>query len=85
MTISISAANESVDPEKNRSYEVGGKWDLLDGNLSLTAALFRIEKTDARTEDPITGDVVLAGETRTDGAELGFTGRILPNWQRSRK
>jgi catecholate siderophore receptor len=80
-TISISAANESVDPEKNRSYEVGGKWDLLDGNLSLTAALFRIEKTDARTEDPITGDVVLAGETRTDGAELGFTGRILPNWQ----
>lgn len=80
-TVTLSADNEKVDPEKNRSYEVGAKWDVLNGNLSLTTALFRIEKTDARTEDPVTGDVVLTGKTRTDGAEFGFAGRILPNWQ----
>lgn len=79
--ITLSAANEDVDPEKNRSYEVGAKWDVLNGNLSLTAAVFRIEKTDARTEDPITGDIVLTGKSRTDGVEVGVAGRILPDWQ----
>lgn len=80
-TITLSAANEKVDPEKNRSYEIGAKWDLFDADLSLTAALFRIEKTNARTTDPITDDVTVTGKTRTDGFELGFAGRILPNWQ----
>ena len=85
-TVSISnntldANAEPLPPEKNKSYEVGGKWDLLNGNLSLTAALFRIEKTDARTEDPITQEVTLQGETQTDGFEVGVSGRITPAWQ----
>lgn len=80
-TISLSEANENVDPEENKSYEIGGKWDLLNGNVSLTAAIFRIEKSDARSLDPVTGEVLLSGETQTDGFELGATGRILPNWQ----
>ncbi len=85
-TVSISSSAVGADaeplpPEKNRSYEIGGKWDLLDGNFSLTAALFRIEKTDARTEDPVTGDVTLQGETQTDGFEVGASGRITPAWQ----
>ena len=79
--ISQSATTANLDPEKNRSYEAGAKWDLLGGNVLLNAALFRIEKTNARTPDPLTGAQVLAGEVRVDGAELGVVGRITPAWQ----
>src|SRR5258707_10070136 len=34
-----------LDPEKNISYEAGAKLDVLNNALSLTAAIFRIEKT----------------------------------------
>lgn len=78
--ITLTAANTGVPPEKNRSYEIGAKWDLLQGNLSLNTALFRVEKTNARTTDPITGFVSLEGDTRVDGYELTATGRITPVW-----
>ncbi|MFX5634435.1 TonB-dependent receptor, partial [Acinetobacter baumannii] len=35
-------------PEKNRAYELGTKWNVLDNKLALTAAIFRIETTNAR-------------------------------------
>ena len=31
---SLSAANANLDPEENRTYEVGTKWDFSDGRLS---------------------------------------------------
>jgi len=42
----------NLDPEKNRSLELGTKWDVFDQQLSLTAAVFRTEKTNARITDP---------------------------------
>ncbi|MDT4829805.1 putative TonB-dependent receptor BfrD [compost metagenome] len=75
------AAVNNLDPEENRSLELGTKWDLLDEQLSLTAALFRIEKTNGRSQDPVTGDVTLSGDSRVDGFELGATGRITEAWQ----
>ncbi len=41
---SCTAATCTVDPEKARNIEVGGKWDLSSG-LSLTASIFRNERT----------------------------------------
>lgn len=65
-----------LDPEKSRSLELGTKWDLLDEQLSLTAAIFRTEKTNARVTDPTTGLVVLDGDQKVTGFELGATGRL---------
>jgi catecholate siderophore receptor len=79
--ISQSATTASLDPEKNRAYEAGAKWDLLQGDLQLNAAVFRVEKTNARTPDPLTGVQVLAGKVRVNGAEIGLVGRITPLWQ----
>ena len=79
--ISQSATTANLDPEKNRSYEAGAKWDLLAGNLLLNTAVFRIEKTNAREPDPVTGAQVLAGKVHVDGAELGVVGRITHAWQ----
>lgn len=80
-TFSLSLANADLPPEENRTFEVGAKIDFLDGRLSANAALFRLEKTNARTTDPNDPTRnVLAGEQRTDGFDLEFAGEIVPNW-----
>ncbi len=78
---SISATNQSLEPEKNRSFEIGGKWDVFDRKLSLTGAIFRVEKTNARITDPLGGPQLLVGEQRVDGFELGAAGSITKAWK----
>ena len=71
----------NLDPEKNVSYEIGTKWDVLDERLSLTAALFYTEKTNQRAVDPTTGLAALIGNSRAKGLELGVAGNITDRWQ----
>lgn len=73
------ATNANLAPEKNRSYELGTKWDLVKKKLAVSAALFRTEKTNARTTDA-SGATVLAGNQKVDGLELGATGNITDVW-----
>ncbi|WP_341522591.1 TonB-dependent siderophore receptor [Pseudomonas sp. G.S.17] len=80
--LEISAANNDLEPEKNRNYELGTKWDFFGDDLSLTAALFRTEKTNARITDPDnTTFQVLDGEQRVDGFEFTYTGKITSKWK----
>jgi catecholate siderophore receptor len=82
--LSLSANNANLPPEQNQNYEIGAKWELFDSRLSATAALFRLEKTNARTTSPLDPNLqILAGEQRTDGFELGLSGEIMPNWDAS--
>jgi catecholate siderophore receptor len=76
----INAANQATPPEKNEIFEIGTKFLLMGGQLTLQGALFQIEKTNARTNDPVTGTQVLDGKQRSRGVELGAAGRILPGW-----
>lgn len=71
-----------VDPEETQTYEIGTKWDLFENRLALSAAIFRTEKTNARTEDPADSSdiIVLDGEQRVDGFEIGAAGRITKEW-----
>lgn len=79
LSLNVSTAN--LPPEDNRNFEVGAKLDLLNGRLAANAALFRLEKTNARTTDPNDPTFnVLAGEQRTEGLELELAGQILPHW-----
>ncbi|WP_137937295.1 TonB-dependent siderophore receptor [Chitinivorax sp. B] len=72
----------NTPPEKNRNIEIGSKFDLLDGDLSLRAALFRIVKTHERNTDPLKTDVyLLSGKRHTDGIELGVAGRLTEKWE----
>ena len=77
-----SLNSQNVGPEKNVSYEIGTKWNVLNEKLLLTAALFRTEKKNARTEDPVNpNDVVtLDGKARVQGVELGAAGKITREW-----
>lgn len=71
-----------ADPEESRTAEFGTKWNLFSGKLMLTSAIFRTEKTNARTTDPADPDLlaVLLGEQRVDGFEIGLAGNITDRW-----
>jgi TonB-dependent siderophore receptor len=75
-------SNCFIDPEEAINYELGTKWDLYEGKLGLTAALFRNEKKNARVSsgDPEIPQQVLEGRSRVDGLELGISGQIQENW-----
>lgn len=75
-----SASVRDMKPEKSYSWEIGTKWDVFDERLSLTGAYFETHKTDARTTDPLTGDVTLNGSNRVRGVEFGASGAITPRW-----
>jgi catecholate siderophore receptor len=80
--LSLSTANVNLDPEENRTYEVGTKWDLSGGRLAVRLAAFRTEKLNAREPDPNDPSVnVLAGKQRVDGVELEASGRIAEGWR----
>lgn len=75
-----SATVRDMKPEKSYSWEIGTKWDVFNERLSLTGAYFETHKTDARSTDPLTGDVTLNGSNRVRGIELGASGAITPRW-----
>ncbi|AMO94747.1 tonB-dependent siderophore receptor family protein [Collimonas fungivorans] len=75
-----TTGQQNLDPEKNRSYELGGKWDLLNDKLSLNAAIFQIKKENARSQIT-TGVYVLDGTVRVNGARAGAVGHITKDWQ----
>jgi catecholate siderophore receptor len=78
----LSKANDSNAPEMSTNYEVGAKWDLLDGALSAGASLFRLTRTDVKVADLArAGFSINAGEQRTDGLELSLSGTPAAGWQ----
>lgn len=78
----VAPSNAGLEPEETTNYEVGAKWDLLDSRLSLTAAVFRLERTNMKTADPANPNLtILAGEQRTDGFEATLSGQLSDKWQ----
>ncbi len=81
-SLSLSASNQALAPEKDRTFELGGKAQVLDGMLALTAAVFNTEMTNARISDPDNpGLQTLAGTEHVNGFEFDAQGRITPNWE----
>jgi catecholate siderophore receptor len=78
--LTLAANTVNTDPEKTQSFELGAKWQLLRNALSLNLALFRIEKTDARTAEPGSIEQTLDGKQRSQGLEIEAVGRLLPGW-----
>jgi catecholate siderophore receptor len=73
----------NLEPEESENFEIGTKWDLAEGRLSLNAAIFRMEKSNVRTRSGTGGNTeafVLDGEQRVDGIELSASGMITQAW-----
>ncbi|MBO9330584.1 TonB-dependent siderophore receptor [Achromobacter xylosoxidans] len=78
---SLAASNADLAPEKTTNYEVGAKYDFLDGKLSTTVSIFRLERTDIKVNDPVTNSLVPVGTQRTDGAEWTLSGDLGDGWR----
>jgi catecholate siderophore receptor len=81
--LSYGTANTVIDPEKTYTFEAGTKWDFFSGRMLLSAAGFRVDKTNARTPGILPGDPpqVLQGQQRVDGVEFSVTGNPTREWQ----
>ena len=73
--------NPALDPQEAKNTEIGTKWDLLDGRLAATAAIFKgTNKNDlARASD--NPDIVIQyGKREVKGVELAAVGQITKAW-----
>ena len=78
---SLTVITQQVKPEKFSNYELGVKWDLY-RDLSLTTAVYRLDRTNTRSTDPNDPTrVVQTGRTRSNGYEAGLNGRIMGAWR----
>lgn len=75
-----SAQNPAYDPQATRTYELGGKLDLLRQKLALSAALFRTDVKNEVEQDPVDLQWYQTGHKRVQGVELGMTGALSGNW-----
>ena len=83
-TYQYDALGTNTPPEGSVNYELGGKFDLADGNLSLRVALFHSVKTNERNRDADTVNAtnyVLSGRRHASGFELDVAGRITRQWE----
>ena len=79
-----NANNPALEPQKSTNYELGTKWDVLEGRLSTTAAVFHTVNENVVTSETIGGTVValsLDSEQQVDGIEVSVSGLITPKWQ----
>lgn len=77
----VPASDRDFEPERSDLIELGGKTDLLDGRVGLTAALFQIDKDNSYDVDPTTGEPVTGFSTngenrRIRGFEFGASGEV---------
>jgi catecholate siderophore receptor len=77
----LDITTEALKPERFDNYEVGAKWEPVEGLLA-TAAVYQLDRTNTRAPNPDgSGTVVLTGEQRSRGIELGLERSITSRWQ----
>ncbi len=79
--VTFDATFAALEPEAFNNYELGAKWDVKPG-LTLTTAIYRLDRSNTRAANPISGGPpLLTGGQRTEGFEIALSGRITPKWQ----
>ncbi len=78
---SLSPSNQALEPEEFKNYELGAKWELRP-DLALTAAVYRLERSNVIVPDPAdpTRSLLVDGQ-RTEGFELEISGAITEAWR----
>jgi catecholate siderophore receptor len=77
---SLTTITQQVKPEKFSNYEFGVKWDVR-RYLSLTSAVYRLNRTNTRATDPNDPTrIIQTGSQRTNGFEIGMNGNITRAW-----
>jgi len=78
---SLTVITQQMKPEQFTNSEVGAKWDAT-SELSLTTAVYRLDRTNTRATDPNDPTrIVQTGSQRTKGYEFGINGTITRAWK----
>ena len=76
----LTVAVQNLKPQESANWELGTKWEVLRGRLSLNAALFQSKMDNARVTAP-DGTSQNVGKKELKGVELGFSGKLSNAWQ----
>jgi catecholate siderophore receptor len=77
---SLTATTQTLEPEQFTNIEFGGKWDVRP-NLSIAAAVYRLDRENTTAPDPTDPTKVLqTGSQRTKGFEASLAGDLTPTW-----
>ncbi len=77
----LTVTTQALQPERFTNREVGLKWEVRPV-LSLTAAVYQLDRTNTTSPDPLdVTRVVQTGSQRTTGSEVGFSGDVTSRWQ----
>ncbi len=71
----LDATTAALAPEEFRNLEAGIKWDITP-SLAFTTAVFQLDRSNTRANDPISGNVVLSGSNRAKGVEFSLVGHV---------
>jgi len=78
---SLNLTTEALKPEQFDNYEIGAKWEPLEGLLA-TIAVYRLDRTNTLAPNPDgSGNNVITGEQRSKGIEIGLERNINDDWQ----
>jgi catecholate siderophore receptor len=81
----IFGAKSTIDyePAVSKTIELGSKWDLANGDVSLTGAIFQTELSDSWEYGSGTDVVRALAAKRLRGIELGVNGKLTDKWSAS--
>ena len=75
----LTPVTDALKPERFDNYEIGAKWEPVEGLLA-TVAVYQLDRTNTQARDA-NDRVVLTGESRARGIELGLERSITSHWQ----
>ena len=76
----LTDITEGLKPERFDNYEIGAKWEPIEGLLA-TAAVYQLDRANTRATDPLDPTrVVLTGAQRSRGIEFGLERSVTSRW-----
>lgn len=80
--VGANVAGGAFDPESGSALEAGVKWENASRRLGATLAVFDIRKKNVLTSDPLNaGFSIAAGEVRSSGFDVDFSGQLGRAWR----
>lgn len=76
----LDSNGKAFEPEESMSFEVGAKWQSIEGDFTGSLAIYTAEKSNILTADPINSDFsATLGEATSQGVELEATYFVSEN------
>ena len=79
--LTLAPSSTTLSPQKTTNLEIGSKFSLWDGRISLNSALFQIQADNVRVADPDDPTLqAVSFSERVRGLELTLNGKLTPAW-----